>query len=486
MTQHLSDAHPGCALAVPAATISDVPPAWAEDLQPTIRERVAASARTIVVLDDDPTGTQTVYDTPLLTEWSVPVLRREFQRQTPLVFILTNSRSESPARAEQLNTEIARNLLAARQATRREFTVISRSDSTLRGHFPLEIDALSDTLDLPDAVRLLVPFFAEGGRLTFDDVHYVVENDCWLPVGETPFAQDHMFGFQSSDLKDWIEERTGGRIPAADVTSIDLTTIRTQGPAGVHACLSRVGDGGYCVVNALEIADLEVVVAAVLDAEEEGRRFLCRTAASFVRARAGLAARPLLEAATFTANGAPTHTGGLVVVGSHVPKTTAQLDYLFRHSSLERLEVDVAMMRSEAAAREQMDRLRRRAEVLLARGRSCVVYTSRELVCGHTGEEYRRLGRTITQGLARLVRELRVRPRFLLAKGGTTAHEIATRGIGIRRALVMGQLLPGVPVWQAGFESTLPDRYFVVFPGNVGGTEALWEAVEILSPDGGA
>jgi uncharacterized protein YgbK (DUF1537 family) len=484
MTHQLHDAPLGCALTAPAATISDLPPVWAEDLQPTIRERVAASARTVVVLDDDPTGTQTVYDTPVLTEWSAPVLRREFQRQTPLVFILTNSRSESPARAERINAEIACNLMAARQATRREFTVISRSDSTLRGHFPLEIDALSDTLALGDAIRLLVPFFAEGGRLTLEDVHYVVENERWVPVGETPFAQDHMFAFQSSDLKEWIEERTGGRILATDVISIDLNMIRTQGPAGVRACLSRIEDGGYCVVNALEIADLEVVVAAVLDAEQDGRQFLCRTAASFVRARAGLAARPLLDAATFTANGAQMRTGGLVVVGSHVPKTTDQLDYLFRHSSLEGLEVDVSKMLSHAEACEQMDRLRRRAEVLLARGRSCVVYTSRELVCGNTDEEHLRLGRTISRGLARLVRELRVRPRFLIAKGGTTAHEIAKRGIGIRRAVVIGQLLPGVPVWQAGFESTLPDRHFVVFPGNVGGAEALWEAVEILSPDG--
>jgi uncharacterized protein YgbK (DUF1537 family) len=79
-----------------------------------------------------------------------------------------------------------------------------------------------------------------------------------------------------------------------------------------------------------------------------------------------------------------------------------------------------------------------------------------------------------------IVRQLERRPRYLLAKGGITSSDIATRGLGIRRALVLGQILPGVPVWQSGPESRFPGMPYIVFPGNVGGVEALAEVCKQL------
>ena len=178
--------------------------------------------------------------------------------------------------------------------TGRDYTVISRSDSTLRGHFPLETDVLAEALGESEAVCLVIPYFLEGGRWTVDDVHYVVDGDTWTPAAETPFAKDAVFGFQSSHLRQWVEEKTNGVHPAETVGSISLETIRS-GPDAVTDQLMSFPAGSVGIINALTMRDIEVVVAAILDAEAQGKRFLYRTAASFVRARAGLANKPLLE-----------------------------------------------------------------------------------------------------------------------------------------------------------------------------------------------
>jgi hypothetical protein len=52
------------------ALLATLPPEWPKDLFPEIRERVQAPGKKVVVLDDDPTGTQTVHHLWVLTRWS--------------------------------------------------------------------------------------------------------------------------------------------------------------------------------------------------------------------------------------------------------------------------------------------------------------------------------------------------------------------------------------------------------------------------------
>lgn len=455
-------------------SLENLPPEWPEDLLPGIRQRVATARCSIVVLDDDPTGTQTVYDTPVLTDWSTARVTAEFRRAEPLFYILTNSRSVTADEAERLNREVAVSLLAARAATGRDFTVISRSDSTLRGHFPLEIDVLAEALEETEAVCLVIPFFLEGGRLTIDDIHYVVEGDRWIPAAETPFAKDAVFGFGTSHLRHWVEEKTGGRHRAESVGSIDLPTIR-RGPEAVVAKLMRFPRGSVAVVNALAMRDIEVVVAAILEAEARGMRFLYRTAASFVRARAGLEKRPLLEGRDLVPK--PGSAGGLTVVGSYVSKTTQQLDCLLAAGEGYPLEIDVAALLAHG---ELPAGLVAQVNDHLAAGRSCVVFTSRELLREESDAKNLRIGQTVSRALVDLVRQLPSPPSYLIAKGGITASDLATKALGIRRAMVRGQILPGVPVWEPDEDSRFPGLPYVVFPGNVGGETALLDAVNKL------
>jgi uncharacterized protein YgbK (DUF1537 family) len=183
-----------------------------------IRRRVVESGRRVVVLDDDPTGVQSVHGVPVLTTWAVEDLRWALEQTSPTFYILTNSRSFPEDEAVDLNREIARNLSAAAAESGTDFDVVSRSDSTLRGHYPAETDALAAALAEggrgPDGL-IICPAFFEAGRITVDDVHWVRQDGELVPAGQTEFASDHSFGYRSSDLKAWVEEKTGERLRAS-------------------------------------------------------------------------------------------------------------------------------------------------------------------------------------------------------------------------------------------------------------------------------
>ncbi|MCA9905297.1 MAG: hypothetical protein KC547_15680, partial [Anaerolineae bacterium] len=448
---------------------------------PSVRRQLQTSPRTVVVLDDDPTGTQTVYDIAVLTEWTVDALARELRNDAPAFYLLTNSRSLTAANAESLNREIAGNLVRAAQHTGHDFAVVSRSDSTLRGHFPGEVEALAAELKQSFDGWLIIPFFVEGGRYTIDDVHYVAEGDALVPAGETPFAQDAAFGYRASNLRDWVAEKTGGRIPADAVASISLGDIRHGGPDAVYARLMELSGGRVCVVNAASMRDMQVFVAGLLRAESAGKRFLYRTAASFVQARAGLDTRPLLDASDLDL---PTIGGGLVIVGSYVPKTTRQVETLLSSTPITAIEVSCEALLDPSQRQAAIDAAAASADDALARAADIVIYTSRALVTVSEGEASLAVGSQISSGLISILRQIKTRPRYLLAKGGITSSDVATQGLDVKRALVRGQILPGVPVWQLGDESRYPALTYIVFPGNVGGDDALATIVQALAQGG--
>lgn len=474
------------------ALFASLPPPFPEDLLSQIRAAVSAQpGHKLVVLDDDPTGTQTVHDVPVLTVWDVATLRAEFAQPGPCFYILTNSRSLSPEAARELNREIAGHLreavwrnegfasepVHARQLCCRAFTLISRSDSTLRGHYPLETDVLAEALG-PFEATILIPYFEAGGRYTIGGVHYVAEGESLVPAGETPFARDAVFGYRASDLKDYVEEKADGRIKAGAVASITLDELRRGGPEAVTGKLLSLSRNSACIVNAAAPRDVEVFVAGLLAAETQGKRFLFRTAAQFVAARLGLAPRPLWQpptAARSENRSSARAPGGLTVVGSYVSKTTEQLRHLLAADTLEPVELLVSDLLTDPDS--PLTKAAQRIEACITAGRDVVVFTSRELVTGTDTSANLDIGAKVSAALVELVRSLRVRPRYVVAKGGITSSDLATRALGVKRAMVLGQILPGIPVWRLGDETKFPGLAYVVFPGNVGGPEALAEVI---------
>lgn len=450
-----------------AETFAALPPVWPDDLMPAIREHLATHRMKVVVLDDDPTGTQTVHDIPVLTEWSLASLRAELQHPGPGFYILTNSRAFPTAEACRMNREIGQRLESASSKCGVDYRVISRSDSTLRGHFPDEVDALNDGERLP---ILLCPYFEAGGRYTISDVHYVADCEKLVPAGETPFAKDASFGYRSSNLCEWIVEKSRGGIALEQITSLSLTDNRQCGPEALATQL-MLADGRACVANVACQRDLEVVVLAALMAEARGAKTIYRTGASFVATRMGLESRPLIDARELQRD---TQTGGLIVVGSYVPKTTEQLQHLLDQSDIERIELEVNSLHETAA-------ITRRVDDLLNTGKDVVIYTSRQLVTGVDADESLLFGQRVSAALVQIVTGLKVAPRFFIAKGGITSSDLATRALGVRRAMVRGQILPGIPVWQLGAETRFPGLNYIVFPGNVGSQSALLEAYQKLT-----
>jgi uncharacterized protein YgbK (DUF1537 family) len=459
------------------AALASLPAEWPADVLPDIREMVGRDGRTVVVLDDDPTGTQTVHGVPVLTDWSVESLESELAGAPLMIFILTNSRSVSSEEAQAMNREIGHRLVESSHRTGRPFVAISRSDSTLRGHFPTEVQALADALGQHFDAWLLVPAFLEGGRYTLDDIHYVAEGDHLLPAAETEFARDAAFGYQASNLRQWVEEKTKGRVLQAAVASIAIDDIRRGGPERVAERLIALTGGVICIANAASRRDLEVLALGALIAEGRGRRFLYRTAASFVAARTGLSPRPLLNAAEL---GLPRVGGGLIIIGSHVPRTTDQLHALSMLEDICHIEVNVTSLVDDCARAREIRGVVQQAESALRSGADVAISTSRALVTTRGSADCFSIAQRVSHSLATVVRTIRGRPRYLLAKGGITSSDVATKGLGVRRAVVEGQIFPGVPAWRLGPESRHPGLVYIVFPGNVGGPRALAEVVAAL------
>ncbi|OCG72665.1 four-carbon acid sugar kinase family protein [Microbacterium sediminis] len=434
----------------------------------------------LVVLDDDPTGTQSVADLPVLTRWEREDLDAALATGAPAVYVLTNTRALDEVDAARRNREVVAVALEAARAADRRVVFVSRGDSTLRGHFPLEPDVIAEEVEREAGaaphLRLLVPAFPDAGRITVESVHYWVVGDEATPVGETPFAQDATFGFRSSDLRDWVAEKTGGAIARDDVAALTIDVIR-RGPDAVAEFLGALPAGTTVAVDVVDESDMRVVALALHRLTDID--VLLRVGPPYVRAHIGqeIAEPVRAEQIPFRYE-----RGGLIVVGSHVPLTTAQLQELRRQRpDTTTVELDVRRLIDERRE-AHLDERARAVAAALEEG-EVIVHTTRELVTGRDGDESLAIARLVSSGVVELVRRVLAiaPPRFVIAKGGITSSDVASEALEIRRATVLGPMLPGiVSLWQpqAGPAEGIP---YIVFAGNVGDTDSLARVVSTLA-----
>ena len=401
-------------------TISKLPPVPEGDFRKSVESLLKDQSSNIpilVALDDDPTGTQTCHDIHVLTVWDTRTLADEF-RQTSRgggFFILTNSRALHPPQAKELMHEICTNLKAAAAETGVQFEVVSRSDSTLRGHFPLEPEAAEDILGKADA-WILCPFFLQGGRYTIDDVHYVAEGDNLVPAAETPFAKDATFGYKSSNLRDWVVEKSKGSITADRVKSLTIETIRQGGANAIKEQLMDFPKGSIVIVNAAAVEDIDVVILGLLKADSAGRKFLFRTGAAFVSSRLAILQIPPMSAQQLELSSS---VGGLIIAGSYVPKTTSQLEVLRKRGGdrLTTIEINVGkLLESEQNSSSEIKDAISVTEKGISKGQDVLVMTSRDLVTGKDEAESLNIGSKIAKAMVSFLTDLNTRPRYIIAK----------------------------------------------------------------------
>ena len=428
----------------------------------------------IIVLDDDPTGSQTVHSCLLLTRWDVATLKSALADAAPLFFILSNTRGMDAQRAAAVTREVCVNLEAALADYPGPVLFVSRSDSTLRGHYPVETDVMNEVLGPFDAT-LLTPAFFEGGRITRDSTHYLMVDGKPVPTHETEFARDSVFGYRTAYLPDYVAEKTAGRVAAASVRRLTLADLRS-GQAG--AWLEALRDQAVGVIDGETPADYQVFADAALQAAAGGKRLLFRSAASLLTALAKLPPQPVAAEAfaTLVRDQRP----GAVVVGSHVAKTTAQLGALLKQRGVVGLPLDVARLPGERAA--VVDELTASIAHAHARDLTPVVFTSRTELQFASVAERLRFGESVSGTLMDVVQRLPTTLGFLISKGGITSNDVLSTGLALTASRVLGQILPGVTVVQTPPGHRLPQIPVVIFPGNVGGDDALAEAYRRLAP----
>ncbi len=444
--------------------------------------------RTLIVLDDDPTGTQSVAGLPVITGWSVDDLTWALETGAPAVYVMTNSRSLDPDDAARVNTEVVTHALEAAARTQKQVAFVSRSDSTLRGHYPLEPNSIADLLEAgstPVNGIVLSPAFGDAGRITVHGTHYAGNpTSGYVPVGETEFARDKTFGYASSFLPEWVEEKTGGTTPASRVCVIDITTLRTDLDA-VVTTLRSLTDRTPVAVDCLEENDLRLLALALQRAEDAGSTFVYRVGPPFVRARIGQSPRsPLAIDEAQPASFAPSSdaVGGLVVVGSHVGLTGRQVDALRVATSTPEIVLDVPTVLDPAQRDTHVREVADAAASALATG-NVVVRRGGAFVPGRDADESLDFARRVSAAVVEVVQRIVATrcPRFVIAKGGITSSDVASRGLGIHRAYVRGPMLPGiVSLWepQDGAAAGVP---YIVFAGNVGDDDSLAQVVATLN-----
>lgn len=448
-----------------------------------LADEIKKSNKKFVVLDDDPTGVQTVHGITVFTDWSVESIKKGFALDDKLFYLLTNSRGLTVEQTTVLHNEIAANVIQAAKEMNQEFAVISRSDSTLRGHYPLETRILKENLEAGMGQKIdgevLFPFFKEGGRFTANNIHYVNYDDVLIPAGETEFAKDKTFGYQSSDLCKYVEEKTEGEFKAKDVTPISLYSLRNGEINVIKHQLLEVKDFNKIIVNALDYQDVAVFCTALYQAMAEGKNFIFRTAASFVKVLGGIPDKPLLTRKDMIQK--ETNHGGIIVVGSHTQKTTEQVEELKKLSGLEFIEFNSDLV-LEDRLEEEVKRVTELSTRIIAEGKTVVAYTKRKLLVVEHDTKEQALVRSvkISDAVSALVGRLRIEPGFVIAKGGITSSDVGVKALRVRQAEVLGQIRPGIPVWKTDAGSKFPGIPYVIFPGNVGTRDTLREAVEIL------
>lgn len=404
----------------------------------------------MVVLDDDPTGIQTVHGCLLITQWDEESVREGFADAEPFFYILTNTRAMTREEASLVTREAMETVVRVNRDYGYRLIVVSRSDSCLRGHFPLETDVMRQVLTT-HGYRVVgrttfCPAFIEAGRVTIEGVHYMRDGERLVPVSETEFARDNVFAYHTSVLRDYISEK------GADPDDYDIVNAQSYDELNAYARrLTAAVD--------TEPSSVSTLPSAV---GTEPRAVVIRSSSSLPKALSGIPDKPLLDRSILKSEGV-----GCLVVGSHVRKTTQQLDQLLQAEGTCAVEVDVQRILGDGDAlmTETLDTIRLVAE----QGLTPVVYTSRQEIRLDDADQRQRLGQQVSDFLVDIVRRLPYTPSYLVGKGGITSHDILTKGLGIRTARVLGQVINSVPCVMA---SQFP---YIIFPGNVGSEQSLRE-----------
>jgi len=441
-----------------------------------------------VVIDDDPTGSQTVHDCLLLLKWDCSTLAKGFESKSNLFFILANTRSLSENDAKLTIEEICKNLkkVIASQGYEEEIIFISRGDSTLRGHNFLEPSALNSCLGPFDAT-FHIPAFIEGKRLTINGSHFVDKT----PINQTIFARDVIFGYETSNVKNLLFQKSKSQINIEDIQNLFLSDIEILNDEENNIVLKKLKNlnkNKHIIVDAENYSQLKKFTLAIKKLIKQ-KKFLFRTAASFISSiseKKSFSQSEIFFSNLRIRNKEKSFLPGLIIVGSYVELSTIQLNNLLEISNCNPIELDVFeffKITSSENNHEQRNLFKNKflKEIRFSfeKGETPVLFTSRKFMSFDYSEQFN-FYNSLSSFIAELVADLKYEIGYLISKGGITTNIILSNGLNADYVYLEGQILTGISVvtYNLKNDEKLP---IVTHPGNIGTEDSLvniWKVFE--------
>ena len=431
----------------------------------------------IIVLDDDPTGSQTVHSCLLLMEWDIETIRLGLRDKSSILFIITNTRALISEEAKKITQQVCHNLkIALENENITRFLIYSHFDSTLRGHYPLEIEIISNNFGGFDS-HFFIPAFLEGGRKTINSIQYLDDRVDLDPVHRTEFAKDSVFNYSHSYLPYYIEEKTKKLLKATDVGRLLLKDIRK----GSLNKLMDLNSNRCIVVDAEHQSDLNYFAKDLQTAVNLGKKFLLCGAASMLTSLAKIGKQPLenknIQEYKYKNN------PGIILVGSYSKKTTEQLNDLLQQNNVLGLEINLKKLQDYLDNQSRfLTKFLDQIKTIHNSGKTVVIYTSRQQITFTSLEEKSNFEKLIFLLLTKITQNLPSNISFLISKGGTTSNNFLRTTLKLKSIRLLGQILPGCSIVKTSENNTLfPGLLILLFPGNVGDVKTLTNAYNILN-----
>ncbi|MBN18798.1 MAG: hypothetical protein CL758_04905 [Chloroflexi bacterium] len=465
--------------------IERLPDEWHEDLIPEIIEIIKKESFCLAVIDDDPAGTQAVADVTVMNTWDYDSILELLNLPEKALFFNTNNRTLNQFEAREI---IKNTIILIEQVSdllTSNIDILYRFDSTLRGHFKLILEThLQETKSELNGV-IFVPYFSEGRRYTINNIQYVTEYDSnkdeeiLIPVSDSEFSKDKNFSYTNSNLINWVSEQLGDIDYIKKIKSISIDDIRKGGPDKIQSILNSLSKDQLCIVNAISMKDIEVVAYSLMKVKKNDKKFLYITASSFIRVLLGQKNKPFLNRKSLNLK---SNKGALIVVGSYVEKTNQQLKKLLESSYVFPIQINIEniILKNQKLNLQEIYKIANLIDQNLKLKKNVVIYTNRKFV-KLVNCDSREIGVKILQCLVNIIDNMQIEPNYIICKGSTTADYISKYNFKTSKAKVLGQVVPGVSVWELGLDSSIPYMKFVVFAGNVGDNNSLVEVVENLS-----
>ena len=443
----------------------------------------------IIIIDDDPTGSQTVNDCNLILRWDYETLLKGLKDSSNLLFILANTRSLSKKDVEIRLKEICsalREIMNNSSFAEEDFVLISRGDSTLRGHNFVEPDIINELLGPFDAT-FYIPAFIEGNRTTVNGNHFV-DN---IPINKTIFSKDKIFGFNTSNIKELICEQSNYQLDFNNIENIfikDFEALETNQPSKLFMQIEKLKNNKKVIVDIIDYSQLDKFSSIVRSLLKK-KKFLFRSAASFISSLSNVK-RTQKDHIYFSQlrrkNNSDKAMKGLIVVGSYVELTTRQLNKVLEISLCKPIEINVFKLYEFFKIGDNLNLNSLKKLIMnairqnLIRESIPVLYTSRKTIFPTDKNDLIQFQLFLSAFIAEIVSAIKNEIGYLISKGGITTNTIISEGLEADSVYLEGQILPGISLVTFNLLKQKGKLPIVTFPGNIGNKMSLVKALEIL------